>query len=197
MDLVLKRRSIRKYKPDSVPEEKLKYVLEAARIAPSWGNRQCWRYIIVTDEPLRKKIIERASPLIEKIIGTLRKKIIERASPPPSEGRPIRSRDWAAQAPIIIVGCADPTKSGDKEGKPYYLLDMGISMEHIMLAAAEQGLGTCWIGGGFDEKVVKEALGIPEEIRVVALTPLGYPDEVTEPRSRKTFEEMTSRNRWE
>jgi len=178
MDLVLKRRSIRKYKPNSVPIEKLKYVLEAARIAPSWGNRQCWSYIVVTDE-------------------TLRKKIIERAPPPPSEGRPIRPRDWAAQAPIIIVGCADPTKSGDKEGKPYYLLDMGISMEHLMLAAAEQGLGTCWIGGGFDETVVKEALGIPQEIRVVALTPLGYPDEVTKPRPRKTIEEITSRNHWE
>lgn len=178
MDLVLKRRSIRKYKADSVPEEKLKYVLETARIAPSWGNRQCWRYIIVTDEPLRKKIIERAPP-------------------PHAEGRPIRPRDWAAQAPIIIVGCADPTKSGDKEGKPYYLLDMGISMEHLILAAAEQGLGTCWIGGGFDETVVKEALGIPKGIRVVALTPLGYPDEVTEPKPRKTIEEITSRNHWE
>jgi len=69
-------------------------------------------------------------------------------------------------------------------------------MEHLMLAAAEQGLGTCWVGGGFDEAVVKEALGIPKQIRVVALTPLGYPDEVTEPRTRMTFEEMTSRNHW-
>ena len=103
MDLVLKRRSIRKYKPDPVPEEKLKYVLDAARLAPSWGNRQCWKYIIVTDEALRKKIIERNLP-------------------PPVEGRPMRPRDWAAQAPIIIVGCADPTKSGNKEEKQYYLL---------------------------------------------------------------------------
>ena len=179
MDIVLKRRSIRKYKPDPIPEEKLKYLLEVARIAPSWGNRQCWRYIVVTDETLRKKIIERKS-----------------SPSPPAEGRPIRPRDWAAQAPIIIVGCADPAKSGNKEGKLYYLLDMGISMEHLMLAAAEQGLGTCWIGGGFDESIVKDALGIPEEIRVVALTPLGYPDEVTEPRPRNTLEEITSRNHW-
>jgi nitroreductase len=74
---------------------------------------------------------------------------------------------------------------------------MGISMEHLMLAAAEQGLGTCWIGGGFDETIIKEALNIPKEIRVVAITPLGYPDEATEPRPRKTLEEMTSRNHWE
>ncbi len=180
LDLALKRRSIRKYKPDPVPEEKLKYVLEAARIAPSWGNRQCWKYIIVTDESLRRKIVEKASP-----------------QTPPSDGRPTRSRDWIAQAPIILVGCADPTKSGNKEEKQYYLLDMGISLEHLILAAAEQGLGTCWIGGGFDETVVKEALGIPKEIRVVALTPLGYPDEETEPRTRMTLEEMTCRNHWE
>lgn len=180
LDLARKRRSIRQYKPDPVPEETLKYVLEAARIAPSWGNRQCWKYIIVTDEALRRTVIERASP-----------------SPVPTNGRPPRSRDWIAQAPIILVGCADPTKSGDKEEKPYYLLDMGISMEHLILAAAEQGLGTCWIGGGFDESIVKEALGIPKDIRVVALTPLGYPDEETAPRTRKTLEEMTSRNQWE
>ena len=70
-------------------------------------------------------------------------------------------------------------------------------MEHLMLAATEQGLGTCWIGAGFDEKVVKKILGIPEEIRVVAITPLGYPDEVTESRPRKTLEEITSRNNWD
>ena len=129
----------------------------------------------------------------------LRKKIIERASPPPppAEDRPVRPRDWAAQAPIIIVGCADPTKSGNKDDKQYYLLDMGISMEHIMLAATEQGLGTCWIGGGFDEAIVKETLNIPKEIRVVAITPLGYPDEITEPRPRKTLEEITIQNHWE
>jgi len=179
LNLVFKRRSIRKYRPDPIPEDKVKYVLEAARIAPSWGNRQCWKYIIVTDVALRKKLVERESPPL-----------------PRTDGRSVRPRDWAAHAPIMIVGCADPSKSGDKDGKPYYLLDMGISMEHMMLAAAEQGLGTCWIGGGFDEKIVKEALGIPMDIRVVALTPLGYPDEVTEPKLRKTLEEITSRNHW-
>jgi nitroreductase len=129
----------------------------------SWGNRQCWRYIVVTDEALRKKI-------------TL--------------------RDWVAEAPVVIVGCADPAKSGDKDGKPYYMLDMGISIEHLMLAAAEKGLGTCWLGGQFDEKVVKEALGVPENIRVVALTPLGYPDEVPLPKERKSMDDMVSRNKW-
>ena len=163
MDVIRKRRSIRKYKPDPVPEEKIRYVLEAARLAPSWGNRQCWRYIVVTDEKLRRKIA---------------------------------TREWIAQAPVIIVGCADPSKSGNKFNQPYYMLDLGISMEHLILAAAEQGLGTCWIGGQFDEKAVKEALGIPKHIRVVALTPLGYPDEDPAPRSRKSLNEISSWNHW-
>jgi nitroreductase len=191
MDIVLNRRSARKYKLDPVPEEKLKYVLEAARLAPSWANQQCWKYIIVTDETLRRRIAVNTRPPPAVLPPSWDKSLLPESKPL------MRPRDWAAQAPIIIVGCADPAKSGKKEGKEYYLVDLGISMEQLMPAAAEQGLGTCWIGGGFDEAVVKEALGIPKEIRVVALTPLGYPDETPEPRPRKTLKEITSRNRWE
>jgi len=163
MKAIRDRRSIRKYKTDPVPDRDIEYVLEAARLAPSWGNRQCWRYIVVTDEASKKRITQ---------------------------------RDWAAQAPVVIVGCADPIKAGNKDGKPYYMLDMGSSMEHLMLAATERGLGTCWIGGQFDEKTVREALNIPENIRVVALTPLGYPDEAPKPKERKSMSEMVSRNKW-
>jgi nitroreductase len=163
MDLVLKRRSIRKYKPEPVPKEDIEYVLEAARQAPSWANRQCWRYIVVSDEATRKKIT---------------------------------MREWAAKAPIVIVGCGDPTKAGNLDGRPYYMLDMGISMEHLVLAAAEKGLGTCWIGGQFDEKVVREALGVPESHRVVALTPLGYPDESPAAKDRKPPTELVTWEKW-
>jgi len=163
MDLVLKRRSIRKYKPEPVPKEDIEYILEAARQAPSWANRQCWRYIVVSDEAIRKKIT---------------------------------MREWAAKAPIVIVGCGDPTKAGNLDGRPYYMLDMGISMEHLVLAAAEKGLGTCWIGGQFDEKVVREALGVPESHRVVALTPLGYPDESPAAKDRKPLAELVTWEKW-
>ena len=163
MDLVKKRRSIRKYKPEPVPKEDIEYILEAARQAPSWANRQCWRYIVVSDEAIRKKIT---------------------------------MREWAAKAPIVIVGCGDPTKAGNLDGRPYYMLDMGISMEHLVLAAAEKGLGTCWIGGQFDEKVVREALGVPESHRVVALTPLGYPDESPAAKDRKPLTELVTWEKW-
>lgn len=163
MDVVKKRRSIRKYKPDEVPKADIEYVLEAARLAPSWANRQCWRYIVVTDEATRKKIA---------------------------------ITEWAAKAPVMIVGCGDPLKAGNREGKPYYLLDMGISMEHLVLAAAERGLGTCWLGGQFDEKTVREALGVPESHRVVALTPLGYPDESPQAKERKPMSDMVTWEKW-
>lgn len=163
LELVRKRKSIRRYKSDPVPQRKLEHVLEAARLAPSWGNRQCWRFIVVTDE---------------------------------AKKRAITTREWAAQAPVIIVGCAYPNLSGSRFNQQYYMLDMGIAMEHLILAAAEQGLGTCWIGGQFDEGAVRQALGIPEGVRVVALTPLGYPAETPRPKAKKPLEEIVSYDKW-
>lgn len=145
MDLVKKRRSIRKYKSDPVSEEDLEMMLEAARLAPSWGNRQCWRYIIVRDQGIKRKLAEAGGKCV-------------------------------AESPVTVVACADPRASGHKPGLDYFMLDIGISFEHLILAATNLGLGTCWIGG-FDEKIAKEALGVPNEIRVVAYTPVGYPDE--------------------
>ena len=163
LDLAKKRRSIRKYKPDPVPEEKLEYVLEAGRNAPSWKNLQCWRYIVVTDAEKRQAVT---------------------------------TRDWTAEAPVLIVGTAYPELSGSNADQPYYMLDMGISMEQMVLAAAEQGLGTCWIGGQFNEETVRDALGIPDDVRVVALTPLGYPAETPDPRAKKPLDEIVSYDKW-
>ncbi len=163
MDVVRMRRSVRKYKQTPVPRIDVEYVLEAARLAPSWGNKQCWRYIVVTDQAMRKRIT---------------------------------MTDWAAGAPVVIVACADPTKAGNRDGKPYYMLDVGISMEHLCLAAAERGLGTCWLGGQIDEVAVREALEVPESHRVVALTPLGYPDESPVAKERKLMADMVSWEKW-
>ena len=164
MDVIRNRRSIRRYKPDPVSDEDVKYVLEAARLAPSWANTQCWHFVVVTDEEVKRKIGE-------------------------------AGWRFAAKAPLIIVACADPEKPGARGDIPNYLVDMGIAVEHLMLAATERGLGTCWIGG-FHEDKVKEALGIPENMRVVAYTPLGYPNEAPAPRSRKSIEEIVSYNKY-
>jgi len=163
METIRGRRSIRRYRPDPVPREKLDAILEAARLAPSWKNQQCWRFIVVTDEAKR---------------------------------RAITKRGWTAEAPVIIVGCAHPGLSGGNAGQQYYMLDMGIAMEHMVLAAAEQGLGTCWIGGQFDEDTVKAELGVPDGVRVVALLPVGYPAENPGPKQRKPVEEIVSQEKW-
>jgi len=162
IDVVSKRRSIRGYKLDHISDEDLEFLLEAARLAPSWKNLQCWEYIVVKDEKSRIKI---------------------------AESRP-QSKEWIAQAPVIVVACAEPRNSGRIEGKDYYMTDIGISVEHLILAARDRGLGTCWVGE-FDENIVKAALDLPENVRVVAFTPVGYPpQEKVGVHKRKSLQEF-------
>ena len=94
---------------------------------------------------------------------------------------------WAAKAPVMIVGVADPVASPS-----WYMNDMGIAFEHIVLAATSLGLGTCWMGQTRRDAEVKEILGIPDELRVIALTPLGEPDETPRPKERKSLGEIVS-----
>jgi nitroreductase len=143
MDVVAARKSVRSYADKPVEEEKLSKVLEAARLAPSWANKQCCKYIVVKDKTK-----------IQELAGGF--------------------NGWLKQAPVIVVACADPKDSGVHDGMNYYLVDVGISMQQLVLAATDVELGTCWIGG-FDEAKIKKTLEIPETITVVALTPVGYP----------------------
>lgn len=158
MDVIRKRRSIRRYKPNPVPDDVLNQILEAARLAPSGGHRQPWHFIVVRNPETKAKL---------DIPG------------------------WASSAPIVIVSCTDPTVSSR-----WYAVDLAIAFEHIVLAAANFGLGTCWIGKmGFDE-TVKKALGIPEHMKVIAVTPLGYPDETPGPKERKSLSEIVHYERF-
>ena len=165
------RGSVRKYTQDPVPKEKLTKLLQAAQAAPSWANKQCWRYIVVTNDD-KKQQIKGALP--EKNPAT---KAID-------------------QAPIVIVLCADPEESGKAKGREYYLLDAGISMQQLMQAAYAEGLGTCWIAWLEDELKIKEALSIPEDIEIVALTPLGYPAKEPKPTPRKELTEFVYEDEW-
>ena len=128
-----------------VESEKLVNVLEAARLAPSFFNRQEWRFVIVQDVETKKRLVDYA-----------------------------KSPSFIAEAPVVIVACAKPDKTVTSDSQPYYIIDVTIALDHITLAAIEYGLGSCW-SSLFDEKKVKEILGIPEDIRVIALMPLGYP----------------------
>ena len=142
-----------------VPEEDIYYLLECAQKAPSWMNKQCWRFIVIQDR--------------DTIQSISKMNIINR---------------WMKQAPVIIIVCADPKLSGHQHDIEYYIVDTAIAMEHLILAATDKGLGTCWIGG-FNEEKLKELLEIPPRIKIVTMTPVGYPKE-TETLGSKTRKTM-------
>lgn len=180
-EVINQRKSYRNFSNQPVEQEKILKVLEAARLAPSWQNRQCWRFVVVQDKDKIKKI-GRLNPFTLNINFFLQK------------------------VPVIIVACANPKDSGQRNGKDYYLVDTAIAMEHLVLAATDLGLATCWLGA-FDEKMIKDLLNIPNEIRVVAMTPLGYAAEkeniidkvskiVAKGAKRKPLEEIAYFDKW-
>lgn len=164
------RRSIRKYKDTPVETEKIQSILEAARLAPSWKNMQCWRFILIDDPEVKNSALEAFN-----------------------DDNP--GKKGIAMAPILLVVCADPKESGIEDGKEFYLADAAIAFEHIMLAAFNEGLGTCWMGL-LDEDKLKRVLEIPETLKVIGVTPLGYPDQDPKPRPRKAMEEILFKNKW-
>ncbi|HEY6838521.1 MAG TPA: nitroreductase family protein [Geobacteraceae bacterium] len=164
------RRSIRKYKDTPVEREKIEQVLDAARLAPSWKNMQCWRFLVLT--------------------GTEKRDALLAAFPDDNPGKKA-----IASAPVVIVVCAEPDQSGIENGIEYYVADTAIAFEHLCLSAHALGLGSCWMGL-FDEAVARAALGIPAGVRVVGVTPLGYPDQEPKPRPRKELAEVAYFNEW-
>ncbi len=160
-EAIKKRRSVRKYQNRDVEEEKLKRVLEAARLAPSARNRQEWRFIVVRSKDMKEKLVKEASP----------------------------HQPFMLQAPVIIVAYVLDKNYIMRCGVPAHYIDVAIALTHIHLQAVEEGLGTCWIGSFYQDKV-KEVLNLPEEAEVIQLMTLGYPDEDPAPRSRLPLEEI-------
>jgi nitroreductase len=162
-----KRRSIRSYLKTPIEEEKLNKVLEAARISPTAKNRQEWKFIVVKSEDIKQKLLPA-----------------------------VKGRRFVVEAPVIIVACATESSFIMPCGQPAYTVDLSIAMSYMILEAQELGLGTCWLGGFFEDQV-KEILEIPESVRVVAMTPLGYPGEKTFSRPRKSMEEIVCYDKYE
>ena len=164
------RRSIRKYKDIPVEREKIEQILDAARLAPSWKNMQCWRFLVLTDAMRRAQVLE--------------------AFPADNPGTKA-----IAAAPVLIVVCGNPAESDVEHGIDYFVADVAIAFEHLCLAAHALGLGTCWMGW-YNEQQIKQSLGIPDDIRIVGITPLGYPDQEPKPRPRKELSEIIHYNHW-
>lgn len=160
------RRSIRAYDARDVEEDKLNRVLDAGRLSPSASNRQERRFIVVKDAGKRQQLSEAA-----------------------------RNQKFIAQAPVVIAACSVETEYVMLCGQHAYPIDTAIAVDHMTLAAVEEGLGTCWIGA-FHEKKVREILNIPDNIRVVALLPLGYPSAIPDPTPRKNLDEIVMFDKW-
>lgn len=158
------RRSIRKYSQVFIEEEKLEIIMEAMRLAPSASNTQKWKFIFVTDKEKRNKLTEAAG-----------------------------GQKYIQEAPVAVVGVATEDEYVMMCGQKPSTVNVTIAMAYMTLEAYELGLGTCWLGH-FDELKVKEILNIPDNMRVVAMSPLGYPDEDPDERPRKSIDEVISLN---
>ncbi len=181
LEAIRTRRSVRKFSDRPVSAEQLNRVLDAARQAPSWANMQCWRFVVIQDKKTREQISELSY-------------VDEYFAPQGYKSNPARKA--LAKAPVVIVACADPERSGELWGQNYYLTDLGITTQNLMLAAHAQGLGTVFVGV-FDEPRLRNLLSIPKQIRIVGLFPLGYPlSEQKEGPPRKPLEQIVFQERW-
>ena len=178
MEAVRKRKSIRAYKNTPVDDKTLSTVLEAARLAPSWANTQTWRFIVINDRDIKAKLIETSLRVGNRGFEALR------------------------QAPIAIAACAEMNRAGCRDGQPvtdkagyWFMFDVALAMQNLVLVAESLGLGTVYLGG-FDAQKAGEILGVPAGYCVVAITPLGYPDEQPEAKPRKELSEIIFHDRF-
>jgi len=160
LEAIKKRQSVRSYQDREISEGILQQILESGRLAPSAKNGQPWKFIVVRDEGLRKKLVPAC-----------------------------KNQEFVGEASVVIVGCATNSNYKMGNGEFSYPIDLAIALDHMSLQAASLGLGTCWIGAFYQDQV-KKVLDIPEEVRVVALMPVGYSKELGLERGRKPLSEI-------
>jgi len=159
-ELVEKRYSVRAYKPDPVEDDKLAQVLEAARLAPTAANRQPFQLIVIHTAGREEDL--------KRIYG----------------------KDWFVQPPLVICACGLPGRAWVRsDGKSYTDVDVAIVMDHLILAAANLGLGTCWVGA-FNPAAAREVLGLPDDVEPIVFTPLGYPADQPRAKKRQPLSEL-------
>ena len=165
-DLIKKRYSVRAYQSKPVEDEKLQKILDAANLAPTAANRQPFKIIVIQTKGKQAEL------------------------------KQIYHRDWFSQAPLVIGICAIKSEAWSRmDGKNYADVDATIAMDHLILAAADLGLGTCWIAA-FDPAAAREILGLPDDVEPVAFTPLGYPADNLRAKKRKSLAEIVRYEKW-
>jgi nitroreductase len=173
-NLVNQRFSARDYLDQKVEREKIELCLEAARLAPSACNSQPWRFIVIDDPSLKNRICDNIF------------------------SGPYRMNLFVKKAPVLVVIISEKGNFMTKIGNffrntRYYLIDIGIAVEHFVLQATELGLGTCWIGW-FNEKALKKELGLPKSAKIDVILSLGYSPAVPPDKKRKSLPEISSFN---
>jgi nitroreductase len=164
IEAIKSRRSVRAFNGEAVSKEEVQSLIEAARWAPSAGDIQPWEFIIVTDARTKERLA----------IAALDQTFIE-------------------EAPVVVIVCADESRSARRYGKRgaslYCLQDTAAATQNILLAAHAMGLGACWIGA-FREKEVGETLKTPENLRPIAIVPIGHPAERPKAPPRRPISEI-------
>lgn len=165
--LIQSRYSVRAYKPDPVDDATLNLVLEAARIAPTAANRQPFQIVVIRTAGREEEL--------KRVYG----------------------KDWFVQPPLVLAVCAvrDQSWVRRQDGANYSWVDATIAMDHLILAATDAGLGTCWIAA-FDPAAAREVLNLPEGVDPVCFTPLGYPADEARPKNRKPLDQLVRYERW-
>jgi nitroreductase len=165
-NLIQQRYSVRAYKPDPVEDNNLQQVLSAARLAPTAANRQPFQLVVIHTAGRRAEL------------------------------KRLYNRDWFTQAPLVIGVCAIPATAWvRRDGKNYADVDATIAMDHLILAAADLGLGTCWVAA-FDPVAAREILLLPNDVEPIAFTPLGYPADQPRIKERKTLDNFVRYEHW-
>jgi len=178
IEAIRKRRGIRVYKATPVSDRVMETILEAGLLAPSWGNSQTWRFIVVKD-------------------GDVKAQLAENALRPGNRGT-----NAVKAAPVVIAACAELEKAGFRDGAPstdkggyWFMFDAGLALENMALVACSFGLGTLFVGG-MDAKKAESIMGVPQGYAFVILMVLGYPDEQPEARPRKAMAEIVFKDRY-
>ncbi len=165
-DLVEERYSVRAFRPDTVEQETLEKVLEVARLAPTAANRQPFQLIVIRTQGREEEL------------------------------RSVYDKAWFVEAPLILCACGLPEEGWTRrDGKSYVDVDVAIVMDHLILAATNEGLGTCWVGA-FDPAAARRVLALPDNVEPIAFTPLGYPADEPRAKRRKPIQELVRYGRW-
>jgi nitroreductase len=158
-EAIAKRRSIRSFRSEAVPDYHLEEILRTGTLAPSAGNTQPWEFVVTKKDEKKLELAEAAF-----------------------------QQSFIAEAPVVVTICANEERSAhtysERGRRLYCIQDTAAAVENMLLAATALGYGACWIGA-FDENKVRKALGIPPGVRPVALLPVGIPAEMPEARSRR------------